>query len=110
MRFFTSKAPPAFLVCFYPEPTHSVPVLISCVREVVTRSTTRLLTHLVSMVTTWQAKKEHSAALIRCPIPESIQVKIPSEWNYPPLDAERKEADGNSECALKCTFIIFVSS
>lgn len=53
------------------------------------------------MVTIWQAKKDHSGALVRCPVPESIQVKLPSEWNYPPLDAERKEADSNRECALK---------
>lgn len=101
MKFFTSKAAPAFLVCFYPEPTHSAPVLISCVREVVTRSTSRLLTHLVSMVTIWQAKKDQSGGLTRGPIPESVQVKIPREWNYPPPDAERREADSNSECALK---------
>lgn len=106
MKFFTSKAAPAFLVCFfYPEPTRGVPALIGCVREVVTRSTTRVLTHLVSMVTTWQAKKDQ----VRGPVPESIQVKIPSEWKYPSLDAERKEADGNSERALKSTFMGFVS-
>lgn len=105
MKFFTSKAPPTFLVSFYPEPTHGVPALIGCVREVVTRSTTRLLTHLVSMVTTWQAQKDQ----VRGPVPESVQVKIPSEWKYPSLDLERKEADSNSECALKRTFIGFVS-
>ncbi|TNM89764.1 hypothetical protein fugu_003998 [Takifugu bimaculatus] len=92
------------------EPTHSVPVLISCVREVVTRSTTRLLTHLVSMVTIWQAKKEHSGALIRCPVPESIQVKLPSEWNYPPLDAERKEADSNPVIRLTVQTLSLVFS
>lgn len=53
------------------------------------------------MVAVWQAKREHSGALIRCPVPESVQVKIPSEWNYPPLEAEPREADTDSESALQ---------
>lgn len=66
-----------------------------------TRSTKRLLNHLVSMVTIWQANKQHSGALFKCRVPESIQAKIPNEWNYTPLEAKGKEAGNNSECALK---------
>lgn len=53
------------------------------------------------MVTIWQANKQHSGALFKCHVPESIQVKIPNEWNYTPLEAKEKEAGNNSECALK---------
>lgn len=80
--------------------TQSVPVLISCVREMVTAATRRLLKHLVSMVTIWQAKKEDSGALFKRHVPESIQAKIPKEWNYTPLEAKGKEAANNSECPL----------
>lgn len=67
----------------------------------VARSTTTLLNHLVSMVTIWQFRKEHGGALMECHVPESVQGKIPSEWNYPPLEATRKEAGNNSACAAK---------
>lgn len=95
--------------------TQSVPVLISCVREMVTAATRRLLKHLVSMVTIWQAKKEDSGALFKRHVPESIQAKIPKEWNYTPLEAKGKEAANNSECPLayyicfppKITFFLF---
>lgn len=60
----------------------------------------RLLKHLVSMVTIWQAKKEHSGALFKHHVPESIQAKIPKEWNYTPLEVKGKEAANNSECPL----------
>lgn len=52
------------------------------------------------MVTIWQAKKEHSGALFKHHVPESIQAKIPKEWNYTPLEAKGKEAANNSECPL----------
>lgn len=87
-------------VCFYPDTTQSVPVLISCVKETVTESTNRLLKHLVSMVTIWQAKREHSGSLFKRHVPESIQEKIPKEWNYTPLEVKGKESDNNSEGTL----------
>lgn len=89
-----------FILFFLTDTTQSVPVLISCVREMVTGAMSRLLKHLVSMVTIWQAKKEHSGALFKHHVPESIQAKIPKEWNYTPLDAKGKEAANNSECPL----------
>lgn len=95
-----SFLPPAFSVCLYPETTQSVPVLISCVKEMVTKSTNRLLKHLVSMVTIWQLKREHSGSLFKRHVPESIQVKIPKEWNYTPLEGKGKESDNNSERTL----------
>lgn len=66
----------------------------------VTGATRRLLKNLVSIVTIWQAKKEHSGALLKRHIPETIQAKIPKEWNYVPLEAKGKEAANNSECPL----------
>lgn len=77
-----------------------MPVLISCIREMVKGATRRLLKHLVLMVTIWQAKKECNGALFKRQLPESIQAKIPKEWNYTPLKVKGKEAANNSKCFL----------
>ncbi|XP_065821463.1 uncharacterized protein KIAA0825 homolog [Labrus bergylta] len=71
--------------------TRTVPVVISCVRGIVSKSTNSLLVHLVSMVTSWQATEEPSAVLFKQNVPESILAKVPKEWNYTPQEARGKE-------------------
>ncbi|KAK1893063.1 putative protein KIAA0825 [Dissostichus eleginoides] len=71
--------------------TRAVPVVISCVRAIVTKSIHSILIHLVSMVIGWQATEEPSGALFKQNVPESILAKIPKEWNYTPLEARGKE-------------------
>ncbi|XP_063753463.1 uncharacterized protein KIAA0825 homolog isoform X2 [Eleginops maclovinus] len=71
--------------------TRPVPVVISCVRTIITKSTNSILVHLVSMVSGWQAAEEPSGALLKQNVPESILAKIPKEWNFTPLEARGKE-------------------
>ncbi|XP_040010197.1 uncharacterized protein KIAA0825 homolog isoform X2 [Xiphias gladius] len=71
--------------------TRTAPVVISCVRAIVTKSTNSLLVHLVSMVMGWQVTEEVSGTLFKQNVPESVMAKIPKEWNYTPLEARRKE-------------------
>ncbi|XP_034396586.1 uncharacterized protein KIAA0825 homolog isoform X2 [Cyclopterus lumpus] len=71
--------------------TQAVPVVISCVRTIVTKSTNSLLVHLVSMVMGWQTTEEPSGTLFKQNVPESVTAKIPKEWNYTPLEARGKE-------------------
>lgn len=90
---------PASYLLSLSETSQTVPLVISCVRVAVAKSTNSLLVHLVSMVITWQAKEEPSGALIKRNVPESLLVKIPKEWNYKPLEDQGKEA------ATKCMHI-----
>lgn len=76
--------------------TGTVPVVVSCVRAMVIKPTSSLLGHLVSMVMGWQATEEHSGALFRRDIPESVLAKIPKEWNYTPLEQRGKETAAKS--------------
>ncbi|KAM7018093.1 uncharacterized protein KIAA0825 homolog [Tautogolabrus adspersus] len=71
--------------------TRAVPVVISCVRGIVNKSTNSLLVHLVSMVTSWQATEEPIEALFKQNVPESILAKVPKEWNYTAQEARGKE-------------------
>ncbi|XP_068461440.1 uncharacterized protein KIAA0825 homolog isoform X3 [Clinocottus analis] len=71
--------------------TQTVPVVISCVRTIVTKSTNSLLVHLVSMVMDWQTTEEPSGASFKPNVPESVMAKIPKEWNFTPLEARGKE-------------------
>lgn len=87
---------PASYLLSLSETSRTVPLVISCVRATVAKSTNGLLVHLVSMVISWQAKEEPSGALIKRNVPESVLVKIPKEWNYKPLEDQGKEA------AAKC--------
>lgn len=82
---------PAFLSLSFSEVSETVPVIIGCLRETVAKSASGLLVHLVSMVISWQAKEEPSAAVMKWTVPESVLVKLPKEWNYNPLEALRKE-------------------
>ncbi|KAK9522617.1 hypothetical protein VZT92_019067 [Zoarces viviparus] len=71
--------------------TQAVPVVISCVRSIVTKSSNSLLVHLVSMVVGWQTTEEPSGASFKQNVPESVLAKIPKEWNYTPLEAQGNE-------------------
>lgn len=75
--------------------------MIGCVRAMVTKSTNSLLGHIVSMVTSWQARDEPSGALIKRTAPGTVLVKIPKEWNYTPLEARGKEAATKSTHIFK---------
>lgn len=70
--------------------------MINCVRAIVTKSTDSLLVHLVSMVTSWQAREEPGGATFKQKVPESVLAKIPKEWNYTPLEARGKEPAAKS--------------
>ncbi|XP_038560256.1 uncharacterized protein KIAA0825 homolog [Micropterus salmoides] len=71
--------------------TQTVPVVITCVRAIVTMSTNSLLVHLVSMVMGWQATEQPGGDLIKRNVPESVLAKIPKEWNYIPPETQGKE-------------------
>lgn len=71
--------------------------MITCVRAVVTKSINSLLVHLISMVTGWQATEELSGALFKRNVPENVLVKIPKDWNYPPVEARGKETATKSK-------------
>nr|XP_046243006.1 uncharacterized protein KIAA0825 homolog isoform X2 [Scatophagus argus] len=86
----------------------TVPVVISCVRAIVTKSTRRLLAHLVSMVMGWQATEEPSGALLKQNVPENILVKIPKEWNYTPVEARGKETSIKTLISLTIQALSFV--
>lgn len=88
--------------------TRTVPVLISCVREIVTKSTNSLLEHLVSMVLGWQATEEPGGALFKRAVPESILAKIPKDWNYTPLDAKGKDTVPQTVISLAIQALSFI--
>ncbi|XP_071783596.2 uncharacterized protein KIAA0825 homolog [Centroberyx gerrardi] len=88
--------------------TRTVPVVVSCVRAMVTKSTNSLLGHLVSMVMGWQATEEPSRALFRRDVPESVLAKVPREWNYTPLEPRGKETAAKSVISLAVQALSFV--
>eukprot|EP00064_Thunnus_orientalis_P007290 superscaffoldBa00000798_g7310 len=90
------------------ETTGSVPVVISCVREIVTKSTNSLLVHLVSMVMGWQATEEPSGATFKQDVPESVLAKVPKEWNYTSLEARGKETASKSVISLAIQALSFI--
>ncbi|KAM3610859.1 uncharacterized protein V6R79_009706 [Siganus canaliculatus] len=90
------------------DPGRTVPVLISCVRDIVTTSTNSLLAHLVSMVLGWQATEEPSGALFKRSTPQSVLAKIPKEWNYTPLEARGKETTTKSVISLTIQALSFI--
>uniref|UniRef100_A0A3Q2YD50 Uncharacterized protein n=1 Tax=Hippocampus comes TaxID=109280 RepID=A0A3Q2YD50_HIPCM len=68
-----------------------VPVVVDCIRVIVTKSTDTLLTHLVTMVTYWQANEEPGAASSVRVVPESVLAKVPKSWNYRQVEARGRE-------------------
>lgn len=99
MSFSLTYLTAACLLRFLSDTTRAVPVVISCVRAIVTKSIHSILIHLVSMVIGWQATEEPSGALFKQNVPESILAKIPKAWNYTPLEARGKET------ATKSTYV-----
>ncbi|XP_061623214.1 uncharacterized protein KIAA0825 homolog isoform X3 [Phyllopteryx taeniolatus] len=73
------------------ETTQKVPVVVDCIRVIVTKSTNTLVTHLVTMVTDWQASNEPSGASWVRDVPESVLAKVPKGWNYTPVEAQGRE-------------------
>ena len=102
-----------FLNCCFHLPsftdkTQAVPVVISCVRAIVAKSTNRILTHLVSMVLDWQATEECNGTTFKQNVPDFILSKIPKEWNYTTLDRKEKDAPAKSMhkiCNILCLTI-----
>ncbi|XP_071338749.1 uncharacterized protein KIAA0825 homolog isoform X2 [Trachinotus anak] len=88
--------------------TRTAPVVITCVRDVVTKSTNNLMVHLVSMVMGWQATEELSGALFKRSVPESVLAKTPKEWNYTPLEARGKETATKTVISLAIQATSFI--
>ncbi|XP_037633574.1 uncharacterized protein KIAA0825 homolog isoform X2 [Sebastes umbrosus] len=88
--------------------TRAVPVVISCVRAIVTKSTNSLLVHLVSMVMGWQTTEEPSGASFKQNVPESVLAKIPKEWNYTPLEARGKESAAKTVISVTIQALSFI--
>ncbi|XP_061673922.1 uncharacterized protein KIAA0825 homolog isoform X2 [Syngnathoides biaculeatus] len=73
------------------ETTQKVPVVVDCIRVIVTKSTNTILTHLVTMVTDWQAAEDTGRASWVRDVPENVLAKVPKCWNYTPLGVRRRE-------------------
>ncbi|MCJ8746813.1 hypothetical protein PDJAM_G00146070 [Pangasius djambal] len=83
--------------CSLADPVKVEPVLFKCVRDVICKPISSLLGHLVSMM---QACEERPSPLLRQNLPESVQAKIPKEWNYTPQEAKTKDS---SKIAISLT-------
>ncbi|XP_063346069.1 uncharacterized protein KIAA0825 homolog isoform X2 [Pelmatolapia mariae] len=88
--------------------TRTVPIVVSCVRDIVTKSTNSLLLHLVSMVLGWQATEEPGAALFKRTVPENVLAKIPKDWNYTPLDVKGKDTVAKTIISLAIQALSFI--
>ncbi|XP_060927572.1 uncharacterized protein KIAA0825 homolog [Limanda limanda] len=88
--------------------TPTAPVVISCIRSIITKSTNSLLAHLVSMVMGWQATEEQSGASLKPNIPGSVLAKIPKEWNYTPLETRGKETSTKTVTSLAIQAMSFI--
>ncbi|XP_026787076.3 uncharacterized protein KIAA0825 homolog isoform X1 [Pangasianodon hypophthalmus] len=76
--------------CSLADPVKVEPVLFKCVRDVICKPISSLLGHLVSMM---QTCEERPSPLLRQKLPESVQAKIPKEWNYTPQEAKTKDSN-----------------
>ncbi|XP_056150158.1 uncharacterized protein KIAA0825 homolog [Lampris incognitus] len=88
--------------------TRTVPVLVSCVRDVITKSIHSLLRHTVSIAMAWQTTEEPKGALFRRSPPESILAKIPKVWNYTPVEPQGKEAVAKGVISLAVQALSFL--
>ena len=71
------------LTCFFLlDASHSAPVVIKCLRERVSKCTSGLLVHMVSMVLRWQASADTVVEQNKWDIPKCLLAIIPKEWNY----------------------------
>ncbi|KAM3867569.1 uncharacterized protein KIAA0825 homolog [Diretmus argenteus] len=88
--------------------TRTVPVVINCVRAMITKSIHSLLGHLVSMVMGWQATEEPSGALFKRDVPEHVLTKVPKEWNYTPLEPQGRDTASKSVVSLAVQALSFI--
>ncbi|XP_013867974.1 uncharacterized protein KIAA0825 homolog isoform X2 [Austrofundulus limnaeus] len=88
--------------------TQTVPVVVKCVREVVTKSTNSILVHLVSMVLSWQATDESKGTLFKESVPESIMAKIPKDWDVKILEGRGKDTVSGSTISFAIQGLSFV--
>ncbi|XP_038125801.1 uncharacterized protein KIAA0825 homolog isoform X1 [Cyprinodon tularosa] len=88
--------------------TQATPVVINCVRDLVTKSTNSILVHLVSMVLTWQGAEECKAPLFKRKVPESVLAKIPKDWNYEAPDGGGKDAVSKSVVSLAIQSLSYI--
>ncbi|XP_067376812.1 uncharacterized protein KIAA0825 homolog isoform X1 [Channa argus] len=86
----------------------TVPVVISCVRTVVTKFSNTFLVHLVSMVMGWQATEEPTGALLKQALPECVLAKIPREWNYRSTETRGKETSTKTLVSLAIQAMSFI--
>uniref|UniRef100_A0A1A8JAT7 KIAA0825 n=2 Tax=Nothobranchius TaxID=28779 RepID=A0A1A8JAT7_NOTKU len=86
--------------------TQAVPVVITCVREIVFKSTNSLLLHLVTMVLSQPVMGESRGAPLKRHTPESILAKIPNDWNYNLLD--RRGIDSNTSISFLIQALSFI--
>uniref|UniRef100_A0A8C6WXP7 KIAA0825 n=2 Tax=Neogobius melanostomus TaxID=47308 RepID=A0A8C6WXP7_9GOBI len=61
---------------------HSAPAVIQCLRERLTKCTSGLLVHLVSMVVNWQAAADAVVEQNKWDVPKCLLAIVPKEWNY----------------------------
>ncbi|XP_041856259.1 uncharacterized protein KIAA0825 homolog isoform X2 [Melanotaenia boesemani] len=86
----------------------TVPVMVTCVRAIVTKSTNSILVHLASMVLGWQSTEESRGVLLRRHVPESVLAKIPKDWNYTTLDAQGKDTATKTATSLAIQALSFI--
>ncbi|XP_035386115.1 uncharacterized protein KIAA0825 homolog isoform X2 [Electrophorus electricus] len=80
------------------------PSLFQCIRAVVSKPTSCLLSHLVNMT---QECEDLPAPLLRPDLLQDVLAKIPSKWKYTPQETEGKEAGKNS-IALPIQALFFI--
>ncbi|KAK1792179.1 hypothetical protein P4O66_012136, partial [Electrophorus voltai] len=80
------------------------PSLFRCIRAVVSKPTSCLLSHLVNMT---QECEDLPAPLLRPDLLQDVLAKIPSKWKYTPQETEGKEAGKNS-IALPIQALFFI--
>ncbi|CAG5922288.1 unnamed protein product [Menidia menidia] len=88
--------------------TQVVPVVISCIRTFLTKSNSRILAHLVSMVLSWQATEESKGSMSKRSAPESILAKIPKDWNYTTFDGRGKDSNTTTVISLAIQALSFI--
>ncbi|KAM9391487.1 uncharacterized protein KIAA0825 homolog [Pholidichthys leucotaenia] len=88
--------------------TRTAPVVISCIREIVTKPTDNMLVHLVSMVLGWQVAEEPNGALFKRTVPESVLAKIPKDWNYTLLNGKGKDTITKTVISLAIQALSFI--
>uniref|UniRef100_A0A1A7Y376 KIAA0825 n=1 Tax=Iconisemion striatum TaxID=60296 RepID=A0A1A7Y376_9TELE len=89
--------------------TQTVPVVITCVREIVSKSTNSLLLHLVIRVLSRQVTGESRGAPFKHHTPESVLAKIPKDWNYKSFDERRMDSNTSIYFLIQALSFIFTN-